>query len=466
MRRYSTLIKIALLGLVGSVLLVSLLGKQDVTIYAMDFDLELMIFDQGYTVINIPPLGTIRAKTHQLPLLFRITLGNVNLNRLSQLVADQPPTDILHSISQQLRHQVTVFIIRILAAAFLGGFGVGILFFHNYRRALFSGLVGLTAFAILVGSAVMTYDENAFAAPQYEGVIEAAPWLMGVAEEVLVAVEGLDDKMQVLSANLLRLFESLQFLSPLRQPGGELQVLHISDIHNNPLSLALVAQITEAFPVDVIVDTGDITDYGTPVEASLLQDIDALGLPYIFIPGNHDSPAVINAFEQLEHVTVLREGFVTVEPHLLTIAGTSDPASASTEMAVPGRDIYRQKAETLAARIESLEQPPAIIAAHHLYIVEEFTHLPVVLLHGHSHRPKISRQGESVLIDAGTTGGAGVRGLLDREETPYSMVLLHLDRYQERWVLVAADIIKVFNINSGFVLERQVFPLPGEVDPL
>lgn len=465
MRRFSPYIKIALIGLVGSVLLVSLLAKQDVTVYAMDFKLELMIFDQGYTVINFPPLGTIRAQTHQMPLLFSITLGNINLDRLSQLVGQQPPDEILQGISRQLRRQVTVFLIKILTAAFVGGFAAGVFYYRNYRRALLSGLIGLVAFAVLVGSAVLTYDEDAFAAPQYEGVIEAAPWLMGVADEVLVAVEELDSKMQVLSTNLLSLFESLRFLSPVGGLDGELRILHVSDIHNSPLAIALIKQIAQAFSVDVIIDTGDVTDYGTPVEAQLLQEIGALGLPYVFIPGNHDSPAVIAAFAQLENVTVITENVITVEPFGLTVAGISDPAAGTTEMTVPSRETYKEQAEVLAGLIGQLPQPPDVVAAHHVYIVEEFVHLPLLLLHGHSHTPSIRRQQQAVMVDAGTTGGAGVRGLLNREETPFSMVLLHLDRYDDRWVPIAADLIKVLNINSGFVLERQLFPLPEEIPP-
>ena len=36
---------------------------------------------------------------------------------------------------------------------------------------------------------------------------------MGVAEEALVAVQGLDEKLKVISDNLLFLFESLRYLS-------------------------------------------------------------------------------------------------------------------------------------------------------------------------------------------------------------------------------------------------------------
>jgi predicted phosphodiesterase len=220
--------------------------------------------------------------------------------------------------------------------------------------------------------------------------------------------------------------------------------------------------MVEAFNVDLIIDTGDITDYGTPLETQLVEEIGQLQIPYIFVAGNHDSPVVIARMGMLENVIVL-DGVIHLEELDLVVAGAHDPASQDTAMAVRPKSEYLEAAQNLREKIDQFGRKPDIIAFHHVFMAEVFIDLPTVLLHGHSHRVNVRRQGEAVVVDSGTTGGAGVRGLMTREELPYSMVLLHFSRTEEGIRLLAADIIKVYNINSGFILERRLFSDGGEI---
>lgn len=467
MPRLSGIIKIALIGIVGALILVSLLSTQNITIQALDFSLGLQIFDKGYTVIDIPPLGTIRARTHQMPLMFRISLRNINLDRLGELVAAQEPELIFAEMENTLRKQITLFVIRTIAVSFLGGFGAGYLLLRRLKASLLAGLAGLLAFGILIGSAVLTYDETAFREPEFEGIVEAAPWLMGVAEEAMVAVQDLDDKLKVVSDNLLVLFDSLRYLGGGGGTvDGELKILHVSDIHNNPIAVSLIKQMALAFEADLIIDTGDATDYGTPLEADLSSAIAEVNLPWLFVPGNHDSPAVIATLQALDNVFVLEEDVIYLEDLDIAVAGVADPASQSTAMAVRPKEEYKLAAARLRSRIEEAAGPPSIIIAHHIYLIEEFTDYYAILLHGHSHRINIRTEENALVLDPGTTGGAGIRGLMTRDELPFSMILLHLNRGGEGWIAVAADVIKVNRLDAGFILERQLLRQPMEVAPL
>lgn len=467
MPKTSVIIKTALVGIIGALLMVSILSSQNVTVQALDFSLSVQIFDRGYTVIDIPPLGTIRARTHQLPLMFRISLRNINLDRLGELVAVQEPEQIFTELESTLRRQVTSFLIRIIAVAFLGGFGAGYLLFRRPKAAFLAGLFGLLAFSILLGSAVLTFDENAFREPEFEGIVEAAPWLMGVAEEAIVAVQGLDEKLKIVSDNLLVLFESLRYLGGGGGTvDGDLKILHVSDIHNNPIGVSLVKQMAAAFGADLIIDTGDSTDYGTPLEADLISNIAEINLPWLVVPGNHDSPAVIAALRELDNVWVFEEDVFYFEDIGIAVAGVADPASQSTAMAVRPREEYKEAAQRLKNKIEQSTHIPSIIIAHHVYVLEEFTDYYAVLLHGHSHRLSIKTEANSLIMDAGTTGGAGIRGLMTREELPYSMILLHFNQSEGRWVAAAADIITVGQLDAGFILERKLLRQPVPPSPL
>jgi len=460
-------IKVALVGILGALLLVSVLSTQKITINALDFSIGLHVFDKGYTAIDIPPLGTIRARTHQLPLMFRISLQNINLERLSDLVTAQDPELIFEEIQDTLRHQAIGFLLRTLAVSFVGGFGAAFLLFREGKKALFAGIAGLLAFSILIGSALLTYDEKAFREPEFEGIVEAAPWLMGVAEEALVAVQGLDEKMKIVTDNLLVLFESLRYLGGGGgSVDGELKVLHISDIHNNPIGVSLAKQMAVSFGVDLIIDTGDLTDYGTPLEADLISGIEEINLPWLFVPGNHDSPSVIQSFQELDNVIVIEEGVIYLEELDIAIAGAADPSSQTSAMTVAPRDVYKEAAARLRDKISQADIAPSIIVGHHAYLLDELSDLYAVMLHGHSHRVSIQVKENALVVDAGTTGGAGIRGLMTPNEMPFTMVLLHFNRRNAGWYAAAADVITVHQLDAGFILERHLLRQPSPPVPL
>lgn len=457
------ILKPVLVGILGALLLVSVLSSWDITVRALDFTLSLGIFGWGYTELAIPPLGTIRAKTHQTPLKFGISLKDINLERLKTMIAMEPE-GIYSELVASFRSQISLYLARILGLAFLGGLGSGFILFRRLKQSLLAGLAGLIVFALLIGASIYTYNEQAFREPEFKGIVEAAPWLLGVADNALAEVEKLEDKLKVIATNLTRMFESLSLVGGEETLfEGELKILHVSDIHNNPLGVSLAAQTAAAFKANIIIDTGDATDFGTPIEGELVRNISESGFPWVFVPGNHDSPGVVQVLKELENITVLEAGVATFEEWDLTIAGIADPAAGGAAMRVPSREEYKAAAAQLQNIISQSERKPSIIIAHHLFIVEEFSQWPVALLHGHSHMVNIRHLGQAVLIDAGTTGGAGIRGLMSTEQIPYTMVLLHMKRQGEGWQATAADIITINQRNAGFILERKLLAQPMEL---
>lgn len=249
------------------------------------------------------------------------------------------------------------------------------------------------------------------------------------------------------------------------EPGGtvdgEIKVAHISDLHNNPAGMDFVRQVVNTFGVDMVIDTGDITDFGTEIEAGLAAPIEDFGIPYIFVPGNHDSPEVIARMQEFTNVTVLEEGQVEILG--LRIAGIADPSSRDTGMVVAPDPVLNEYTERLQRVIDEGEELPHIVAVHHPRIAQTFLGRIRVILTGHTHQLSITERGESVMINAGTTGASGIRGLQARGETPFSLVLLHFGRQaDDELYLKAADIIQVFQLQSGFLLERRLFGTVSE----
>lgn len=77
-----------------------------------------------------------------------------------------------------------------------------------------------------------------------------------------------------------------------------------------------------------------------------------------------------------------------------------------------------------------------------------------VVLNGHDHRLSVREAEGTTWIDAGTSGAAGIRGLEERKEVPYSMVLLYFARNAEGYRLRTIDTLEVRGRSAGFTLNR------------
>jgi hypothetical protein len=121
-------------------------------------------------------------------------------------------------------------------------------------------------------------------------------------------------------------------------PETALQIMYVSDMHLST-TWPLVGQYATNYAVDLIIDTGDESEFGTADELtpSYLDGIRAVTAttPMLWIAGNHDSPATEAVMRTIPGVTVLGtktttdDGYAVsagvVEAFGLRIAGLSDP---------------------------------------------------------------------------------------------------------------------------------------------
>jgi predicted phosphodiesterase len=453
-RQVFTLILLAIIGMLA---FVSLLGSFTTGLEALQVELGLQIFDRGYTQLELPPLGRVRARTHLPPLMLKVRLDNINLQRLQEVLEHTNDEEYLAALRAAARRKVEIFIARLLVLAFVGGFAGPFFFGIRERKQLIAaGLLGVFVLGTLLAVSYFTYKPLAFMNPEFEGILKAAPWLFGLLEEALFSVQTLGEQLELVAVSINTLFQQVERLEPLDTVEGELKVVHVSDLHNNPAGIDFLRQVIDTFNVHMVIDTGDITDFGTEIETSLANPIAEFEIPYIFIPGNHDSPGVIARLQQLDNVIVLEAGQIEVLG--LRIAGIADPSAGDSGMVVAAENVLDEYARQLEGLLQTSDRPPHIIAAHHPRIASYFLRRVPVVLTGHLHRYEISEQGGSVMINAGTTGAAGIRGLQTGQEVPYSLVLLHFAaRSDGDLYLKAADTIHVYQLRSGFSLERRLF---------
>lgn len=453
-------------GLVGKIILATaiilfLINFTSAKVYklsAFDVEIDLKLSDQPATVFDFPPVGRIRASTHKSPLDINLTLDAIHQERLKAIIENIKSKDELISLLKEKGNVVVqLFMIRLAVIAILGGIAGASLIKFDRQSILIGTIMGIIIVLILTTMTYYTYDLSKFNDPNYEGMLEAAPWMIGMIQKGLDSIDQLGEEMELIASNMAELFSKVDTLRPLSRVTGDLKVLHITDIHNNPVALPFVEEIVDSFGVDLIIDTGDITDYGTPLEGELLKRIDDLKVPYIFIAGNHDSPDIVESMREFENVIVLQADVINIKG--LVIAGVEDPAAKSNQIKPLEEEDMAEYKEGLEELVARLKVTPDIVITHNFKLGKGLLGEIPLLLHGHDHVFKIYDMKGTTIIDAGTTGASGIRGLQSEEGIPYSVALLHYNsstEEPEKWSLDVVDIIKFYDRHSGFILERKL----------
>lgn len=230
---------------------------------------------------------------------------------------------------------------------------------------------------------------------------------------------------------------------------------HVSDLHNNPAGIEVVRRMAELFQVDFIIDTGDISDFGTPLEGLLLGRINSLPVPYLFLAGNHDSSSIISKMKELKGNVMVLEN--SIEINGFRIVGFHDPAAHTNDI----KSVSPAEEEQFAKQIENvlvkLDKPVDILAVHSPYVARPLAGLAPVLLFGHNHQFNVEKVGYSVLINAGTSGASGLGTLQEVEKKPYSVMLLNFYHDGKVNRLIAVDSIQIDSVTSEFSMQRHLF---------
>lgn len=438
-----------------ALVLVALAGGFTLPLGAVELRMGVIPLAGGVTEINLPPFGQISASTHAVPLKVVITWENVDLRLLSRLIENVATQDDLVAVLlPRLRVALGVAAGKILLVAALGGGLAAVIW--RARRArdyLYGALAGVLVMASLLAGTAVTYRADAFAHPRYQGLLEMAPSIVGMAQDVLADVATFNERLQLTGKNISELFHQLDQVRP---PATKdmVKILHVSDIHNNPAAYRLIEAIATSFQVDAIIDTGDISDLGTPLEARLSQGIAALPFPYLFIPGNHETPEIIASLAALPNVQILDGQVADIKG--VRIFGQADPAAARASLEPPTAAERKKMVAALQDSLAGIPKKPQVIAVHNNQVGRELAGLAPVILSGHDHRLALTEVTGSWLIDAGTTGAAGIRGLSTDQEVPYTLVILYFGPGQEDLELKLADVVEVSPLTGGFTLERRV----------
>ncbi|MGC9666251.1 metallophosphoesterase [Planosporangium sp. 12N6] len=412
----------------------------------------------GGTDISIPPLGSLHLASHSGPAHLSVQLTALDQRRTTALVTNP---DALAQASggavDDVRRGIERLILQVAAVSVLGAMALAAVLYRSMRRVALAGGLSLALLAATALISLGTFRPSSIAEPRYEGLLANAPAVVGDARRIAGRYELYRAQLQQLVGNVGKLYDTMSTLPVYEPDNSTIRVLHISDMHLNPAAWSVVRTVVQQFNINVIIDTGDITDWGSEPEDSYVSSIAALKVPYVFIRGNHDSASTQAAVARQPNATVLDGGTVTIDG--LTITGIGDPEftpDKSSPANAPGASDMGIQAQLNAGRllgnaILEMQKTPDIALVHDPVSASELAGRAPLVLAGHTHKREVRRLdnpdgtspdvAHTLLMVEGSTGGAGLRGLEGKEPTPLALSVLYFD--QKTHTLQAYDDITV-----------------------
>lgn len=454
-RRAGRLLAPIVVGLIGSWLAMSAFGGSDTSMGPFRVGLDAG-FGRSVTDLAIPPFGKLTADTHKAPLRVTATLEDVQVPELSSAVASEGTAGVAAEVERDAIDRIVPFAVRLFLVALTGAFVLALLVFRTAWRRILAAV--LASIVLVGGSEVVvwsTYRTEAFTSPTFHGSLSLAPKLIGPVEEATSRIEDFRTELERVVDGATRAYTSI---SSVNTDGADvIRVLHISDIHLSPLGQDFASQVAEGFDVDFVVDTGDLTSFGTTPEEFVLRQIRAMGIPYVFVRGNHDSFALQAAMAQIPNAMVLDGDARTIEG--LSIYGLGHPVfTPDQDAAVTEREFADQAREAgrrVLADVEAMPEPPDVVAVHDDRMAEEVAGRVPLVLSGHFHEEGERVDHGTLYLRAGSTGGSGFNVFTEPGGIPLSADVLYFAREPEP-KLIAYDVIDQSPESGSLTVDRHV----------
>ncbi|MGH3645761.1 MAG: metallophosphoesterase family protein [Micromonosporaceae bacterium] len=450
---------IAVVALLGATAGVLLNGRVEHDVGPFRAEFAIRPSWTGQTEVQIPPLGSLILDSHDAPATLTVRLDELDPARTRELISDPGAVErASRTAITDVESGMKQLAITAVGSALLGALLLSVLVYRRDVRRIAG--VGALAVGLLAGTGTLayaTFDPRSIEEPRYEGLLTNAPAVVGDARRIAHRYSEYRAELQRLVLNISKLYTTASTLPVYEADQSSIRVLHVSDLHLNPTAFDLISTVAQQFDVDVVVDTGDITDWGSEREGRLYASgVGKVDAPYVFVRGNHDSHAIEQAVAEQDNAIVLDNHVGTVAG--LTFAGIGDPRftpdkSRADDYTKAG---LRLHAEQLVKTIEAQHRTVDVGLVHDPVAATALDGVTPVILAGHTHQRTVTQlDGGSLLMVEGSTGGAGLRGLQKDEPVTLDLSVLYFDRATR--ALQAYDDITVGGAGRAEVtLERHV----------
>jgi len=428
---------------------------QDIGPFRAELTLSSSI--NGDTSVDIPPLGSLEMDTHDGPAHLGIRLESLDEARTRALAASGKYDRVGQDAVDQLSHGVRRLGMQTAGAAILGAMGLAALVFRSRRETAIAGFSALAVVAVSGLVALTTFRPDAIQEPRYTGLLTNAPAVLGDARRIADRYEEYRAQLQRMVANVGKLYSTISGVPVYEPDQSSTKVLHISDLHLNPAAWSVVQTVADQFNINIVVDTGDINDWGSEPEASYVGSISKLRVPYVYVRGNHDSTTTEKAVAAEPNAVVLDGQVKTVGG--LTFAGIGDPRFTPDKETdkgdVAGKAAVDESGVRLAQIIRANSKKVDVALVHDPEAATKLAGTCPLVLAGHLHQREIKRldpvtvpapaasssvspasplvnapqRERTLLMVEGSTGGAGLRGLEKAgDPLPLALSILYFDQ--------------------------------------
>jgi predicted phosphodiesterase len=410
-------------------------------------------------------LGAVSARTHSAPLAVTIAVTEVDPVAVGEMLKGSPDQEALVGLlTEAIQKAASGLGIRILVGGLvLGGLVLALVPGRRWSWIVAGVLGGLVGTATVLLLTWASFRSDAFREPTFTGSLERAPQLIRAIEDQNVSLDQARSRVQGAATRLSRV------LTLLGQPVGDprsdsVAILHISDIHSNPLGLEFARELASRFKVDAVLDTGDLTSFGEPIEARIGELVSQMAVPYLFVPGNHDSQPIRDAIAALPNVVLLDDTVHEVKG--VRIQGFADPAfTARGEVSSAGHDrAVRADAPRVAAAVRS--QQPDVLAVHYAkHAGASLGRVPLVLA-GHRHKQSSVQSKGSLVLEVGSSGATGLGSFVADVDLAYEAEIL----YFKGGKATAFDYVRFKGLGNDFQIQRRTLepqaPLIDQPSPV
>ena len=416
----------------------------------------------GRTSLLVPPLGTVSAVTHTPPLDLNVTLSELDLPALGRNLSRSPRRELIEKIEAGLRSvALGVAVQHVIAAAVAGAVAAALVAGRRAGYMLVGGAAGAAVVAISLFAASASFDPDRFEEANYTGALQYAPQVMEAVTRSPEALVNLNSRFATAAERLTRLLALVA--QPFPDPDeGTTALLHVSDIHSNPVGVEIARSLAKDFAVDAVIDTGDLTSFGQPIESRMGRLLNRFTVPYLFVPGNHDSPTNRVELDSFEAVTLLDRRVATVDD--IEILGWADPTFTATNetSTQEGNEQRESDAPAVASTVERLA--PDVLATHDERLAMDSVGQVPLILTGHTHEREFEERDGTIILTLGSTGATGLGSFIVDSERPYEAEVI----YFREGLPVALDYVSLSGLGGDFEVERRTIqssPEDGSVSP-
>ena len=403
--------------------------------------------------------GVLFKDAIRAPVRLNVDLRTVDRDAVSR-VAQGGMLD-LQNIRAEARDAIASYLRKLIGLALVGSLTVGLLVAFAVRSRAGPRLryttaaAALTTVAIGIALVALLPPRGNIDEPQYYAFGPDIPRALDAVEAAQRSTRALDQELDAQLVGLARLVTDPANLTPLADRPS---ITIASDLHNNFLAEPVLERATGDGP---LFFAGDLTDRGSPLEASLVSRVTRLGDPFVFVSGNHDSDSLQRDLARRGAVVLTERGRLKPDGSygdmivdidgLLRVAGYRDPferraAENFRDRYQPSPTPAQQDAFTawLAPLIGDVDvvmvHQPALIAPALAILKDDPPDRPLVFITGHTHTPSLDHFAGVTVINGGSVGAGGTGNLA--EPTDYGLARL-IFTAEPDFQPLAADLITI-----------------------